>query len=63
MEQHLTPREQDVLEALLSGASNQAIADRLSLSINTVKTHLKSIYQKEGVRNRQALIIKALGQR
>lgn len=42
----LTPREQDVLDLLAEGLSNQAIADRLFVSIKTVKTHVSNILQK-----------------
>lgn len=45
-------REQDVLLFLSHGYSNMEIADRLGISQNTVKTHLKNIYGKLGVTNR-----------
>lgn len=48
----LTEREVDVLLALSEGYSDKEIAARLYLSESTVKTHLRSIYQKLGVRNR-----------
>ncbi|PKI16183.1 LuxR C-terminal-related transcriptional regulator [Colwellia sp. 12G3] len=48
----LTSSEQKVMELLALGYSNQQIADKLSLSINTVKTHLKVSYAKLGVNNR-----------
>lgn len=48
----LTSGEQKVMELLAVGYSNQQIADKLSLSINTVKTHLKVSYGKMGVSNR-----------
>jgi len=48
----LTYGEQKVMELLGIGYSNQQIADKLSLSINTVKTHLKVCYAKLGVSNR-----------
>jgi NarL family two-component system response regulator LiaR len=43
---HLTPREQEVLDLLAEGLSNQDIADRLVISIRTVKTHVSNILQK-----------------
>jgi NarL family two-component system response regulator LiaR len=43
---HLTPRESEVLDLLAEGLSNQEIADRLFLSIKTVKTHVSNILQK-----------------
>lgn len=48
----LSKREFDVYELLLEGCTDQEIADRLFISINTVKTHLKKIYSKLEVRNR-----------
>lgn len=50
--EQLTSGEQKVMELLAIGYSNQQIADKLSLSINTVKTHLKVSYAKLGVSNR-----------
>lgn len=48
----LTMREQDVLVALADGRRNREIAERLYLSENTVKTHMRSIFRKLGVNNR-----------
>ena len=48
----LSTAEQKVMELLGSGLSNQEIADKLYISINTVKSHLKSSYAKLGVSNR-----------
>lgn len=52
----LTPREQEVLVPALSGKSNKAIAEELSVSENTVKTHLRNIYAKYQVSSRSELI-------
>ncbi len=49
---HLTEREADLLRLVAQGLPNKAIAQRLSLSENTVKYHLKNILQKLGVQNR-----------
>lgn len=49
----LSPAELAVLDAARQGLSNQGIADALFLSVNTVKTHLRSIYRRFGVRTRQ----------
>jgi PAS domain S-box-containing protein len=51
-----TPREREVLELVLRGFSNREIAARLYMSVDTVKTHLKHIYAKLGVRDRWQLI-------
>jgi DNA-binding NarL/FixJ family response regulator len=48
----LTERELFVLRLVASGASNQEIAEKLSISINTVKSHLKSILSKLQLENR-----------
>lgn len=48
----LTRRELEVLRHLAGGASNQDIADRLSLSVGTVKTHVKGLLRKLGAANR-----------
>ena len=49
---HLTERELDVVRLLASGASNQAIAEQLSLSVHTVRFHLQNVYEKLGVQTR-----------
>jgi DNA-binding NarL/FixJ family response regulator len=51
-EEALTERELFVLRLVASGASNQEIADKLSLSVNTVKSHLKNILSKLQLENR-----------
>jgi DNA-binding NarL/FixJ family response regulator len=48
----LTSREQDVFELLAQGASNRQIARTLTISENTVKTHVRNILEKLEVRNR-----------
>lgn len=48
----LSEREQEVLKSIAQGKTNQEIAAELHLSPNTVKYHLKNIYQKLGVNNR-----------
>jgi NarL family two-component system response regulator LiaR len=51
-EEPLTEREQYVLRLVASGASNQVIAEKLSISVNTVKSHIKSILSKLQLENR-----------
>ena len=53
----LSPREQDVARLLASGASNDAIAQTLFLSENTVKTHVKAVLAKLGVPDRIHVVI------
>jgi len=48
----LTQREKDIMKAIIDGRSNKEISDALFISIETVKSHVKSIYQKLQVRNR-----------
>ena len=48
----LTEREEDVLALAAAGLTNPKIADELTLSENTIKTHLKNIFEKLGVSNR-----------
>jgi DNA-binding NarL/FixJ family response regulator len=52
-----TPRERDVLMEMLTGASNEVIADRLFLTGNTVKTHIKAILAKLGLPDRVHVVI------
>jgi DNA-binding NarL/FixJ family response regulator len=51
----LTPREADVLGLLQLGRSNGAIAAELSVSVETVRTHARSVFRKLGVRSRREL--------
>lgn len=58
----LSDREIDVLQELVNGASNKQIADDLSISPFTVKTHLRNIYTKLGVSTRTEASTVALQQ-
>ncbi len=51
----LTPREVEVLEQLHDGATNAQIAQRLSIGIETVRTHARNIYRKLGIGSRRDL--------
>lgn len=55
----LSDRELDVLKLLAEGYSNQEIADRLFVSLNTIKTHLSNIYVKLRVTRRTQAVQKA----
>ena len=52
----MTARERQILELISAGCTNQEIADRLFISLATVKDHNTNIFRKAGVRNRVQLI-------
>jgi DNA-binding NarL/FixJ family response regulator len=56
----LSPREAEVIALITQGLSNQAIADRVYLSINSVKTYIRSAYRKIGVTTRSQALIWAI---
>ena len=55
----LSDREREALRWLATGASNKAIARRMGLSPNTVKTHLKRLFEKLAVRSRTEAVARA----
>jgi DNA-binding NarL/FixJ family response regulator len=59
----LTPREQDVLRALVDGKSYQEVADALGLSLGTVRTHLTAVYRKLHVHSAAEAVSRALRDR
>jgi len=59
---HLTTREQQVLEYLLQGLTSKEIADRMSISTNTVKAFLRLIMIKMGVSTRSGILGRPLPQ-
>ncbi len=52
----LSPRELDVLREVVNGLSNHEIADLFHLSINSVKTYIRSAYRKVGVTTRSQAV-------
>lgn len=52
----LTPRQQEILPLLADGLPNKLISRRLGLSEDTVKTHLKALYQELDVHSRTACV-------
>ena len=56
----LTQRESEVLGLIVSGRSNRAIAGQLTLSEETVKSHVRGIYRKLDVSDRAAAVAAAL---
>lgn len=53
----LTPREREVLGLIGAGLKNQEIADQLFLSLNTVKTYVRSAYRKIAVDHRSQAVV------
>lgn|SRR5262245_32815487 len=53
----ITPREREIIAAVLSGYSNKDIAVKLSISDQTVKNHLTAIFAKLGVSSRLELVL------
>ena len=58
LKEKLSEREQEILELLIEGLSNKQIAEKLFLSVNTIKTHILSLYNKLGVNNRTQAAVK-----
>jgi len=56
----LTPRELEIVAAIVGGDSNRDIADRLDISLQTVKHHLTSIFDKTGASSRLELAVFAI---
>lgn len=60
---NLTPREKEVLKLVTQGLNNMEISQRLYISRFTVHTHVKNIFHKLDIHDRQKLLIKALKHR
>ncbi len=59
----LTPREKEVLAALVDGLDYKQIAERLFISFDTVRNHLHHIYEKLQVHSKSETVAKALKRR
>jgi two-component system nitrate/nitrite response regulator NarL len=59
----LTPREKTIISCLTQGWRNRDIAQHLTISEQTVKNHLRSVYDKVGVSDRLELVLYAIHQR
>lgn len=57
---HLTARERQVLNLMAEGLLYKEAADRLGLSVDTIRAHLRNVYKKLGVRNRTEALLKLL---
>jgi len=56
-EHGLSPREAEVLALICQGLSNQQITERAFLSMNTVKSYVRTLYQKIGVESRTQAVL------
>lgn len=59
----LTPREMEIITLVVAGYSNPDIAQRFSISLQTVKHHISNIFDKAGVSNRLELALFAVNHR
>lgn len=59
---HLSPREQAVLDCLAKGLTYKQIADQLEISVDTIRTYLRRIYEKFHVQSRIEAVAKYLKQ-
>jgi DNA-binding NarL/FixJ family response regulator len=57
---HLSPREEMVLDCLAKGLTYKQIADQLSISIDTIRTYLRRVYEKLHVQSRTEAVAKYL---
>ena len=59
----LNTREREVLQCLVDGLSYKMVGDKLGISINTVRSHIKHIYEKLHVRSNTEAVAKTINQR
>jgi DNA-binding NarL/FixJ family response regulator len=60
IEHHLTPQETRLLALLAEGYSYQSAADRLNVSVNTVRNYIRSIYEKLHVHTKSEAVSRAI---
>ena len=53
----MTPREAEIVRSVALGKTNAEVAEQLSITEGTVKTHLNNVFKKLGVRNRLELAL------
>jgi len=56
---NLTPREKEILLLITQAMTNELIADKLFISVQTVRNHIKNIYDKLQVHSRAQVVVKA----
>ncbi|WP_405606194.1 LuxR C-terminal-related transcriptional regulator [Polaribacter sp. Asnod1-A03] len=54
--ENLSNREREIFDLIVLGKSNKIIADELNVSINTIKFHIKNIYEKLNIKNRKEAV-------
>lgn len=59
-EHDLSPRELDILRGLMKGYSYKLIADELGISLDTVRSHIRHVYDKLQVNSKTEAILKAM---
>ncbi len=57
---NLTPREMDILHGLVDGLTYKGLARSLEISVDTVRSHIKKLYEKMGVHSRNEAVALAL---
>lgn len=62
-EYNLSPREQEILQSLVKGYSYKLIADEHFISMDTVRSHIRHIYEKLQVNSKTEAVLKALKER
>lgn len=60
MDAYLTAREVQVVRLVAQGLTNEQIADRLYLSPDTIKTHLRRVFRRLDVNNRAELVARSI---
>ena len=53
---NISNREKEIVQMVLKGLSNNEICEKIFISLNTIKNHLKNIFKKTGVKNRIELV-------
>jgi DNA-binding NarL/FixJ family response regulator len=56
--EELTPREREILELVVHGLTNKEISERLILAVESVRWHLKNVYQKLHIHSRTEALLK-----
>jgi DNA-binding CsgD family transcriptional regulator len=55
----LTPREQQIVEALEQGLSYKLVGDRLGISLNTVRAYIRTVYDKLQINSKAELLARS----